>query len=187
MTSVNLLPWRESLRKRKQKNYIILLSITALIACSILFGVFSLLELKIATQEKRNQYLQQEMSVVDAEIREIKKLKEQKAALIERVDLVRSLQNTRPVVVHLFDEIARSMPDDLYLTEISFKKQKLLVKGVAKDNRLVAALIRQLDDSEWLTDPNLNRIQTTGSGESQFELNISLEYPKRKGATDGSK
>lgn len=181
MTNVNLLPWREALRKRKQQQYIGTLSIVAIFACAIVGGIYFLFDLNIANQQSRNAYLQKEMLIVNAEIREIKKLKEKKADMIERVNLVRNLQNTRPVAVHLFDEIARSMPDDLYLTQVSYRKQKLTLSGIAKNNRLIATLIRQLEDSDWLEEPNLTKIQTTKSGESQFEVSISLGYPENRG------
>lgn len=182
MTRVNLLPWREALRKRKQQQYISVLSFAGILACAAVAGVYFIFNLNIANQDSRNAYLQKEMVIVNAEIREIKKLKEKKADMIERVNLVRNLQNTRPVAVHLFDEIARSMPDDLYLTQLSYEKQRLTLKGIAENNQLIAALIRQLDDSDWLADPNLTKIQTTKSGKSQFEVSISLEYPDKQGS-----
>ncbi len=180
MANINLLPWRETLRQKKQKNYLILLAITSACACLILLLMHFIYEYQISSQDSRNAYLKKEMLVVNAEIKEIKKLKEKKASMIERISLVRSLQNTRPVVVHLFDEIARSMPDDLYLTGLSLKGQRLTVNGVAKNNRLIAALIRQLDDSAWFANPNLSKIETLKSGESQFEISIFIERPPKK-------
>lgn len=181
MTGINLLPWREALRKRKQQQYVSVLSLAGILACAVVAGVYFVFDLNITNQNSRNAYLQKEMVIVNAEIREIKKLKEKKMDMIERVNLVRNLQNTRPVTVHLFDEIARSMPDDLYLTEVSYRQSRLTLKGIAKNNQLIAALIRQLEDSQWLEDPNLTRIETVKSGDSQFEVSISLEYPNKQG------
>lgn len=186
MANINLLPWRETLRQKKQKKYIVTLFMTVVFACLILLAMYFVYGVRIAVQDGRNAYLNKEMLVVNAEMKEIKKLKEKKASMIERINLVRSLQNTRPIVVHLFDEIARSIPDDLYLTAMALKGSLLTIEGRAKNNRLIAALIRQLDNSDWFSNPNLSKIETLKSGESQFEISIVLEQsahnaPKQKG------
>lgn len=181
MANINLLPWRENLRKKKQKNYIVTLSFAAFLACLVVGAIYFVFDWKISNQQSRNDYLRKEMLIVDAEIREINRLKDKKAAMIERVNLVRSLQNTRSVVVHLFDEIARAIPDDLYLTGLDYKQGKIKMTGLAKDNQLISALIRQLDASDWLKNPNLNKIQALNSGQNQFEISISLERPKPEG------
>lgn len=181
MANINLLPWRETLRKKKQKNYIITLSFTAFLACLVVAVVYFVFDWRISDQQSRNDYLQKEMLIVNAEIREINRLKDKKAAMIERVNLVRSLQDTRSIVVHLFDEIARCIPDDLYLTSLGYKQGKIKMTGLAKDNQLISALIRKLDDSDWLKEPNLNKIQALKSGQNQFEISISLERPKSEG------
>src|SRR5690554_7113063 len=93
--------------------------------------------------------------------------------LIERMELIQALQSNRPIIVRVFDEVARAVPDDLYFTDISIKGTNVLVKGVAKSNNRVSALMRNFDQSDWFTNPALVKVHSKSEDRKSTRLNSS--------------
>ena len=130
----------------------------------------------IDAQEARNDRLKQEIAELDKSIEEISTLERQKARLIARMEIIDQLQKSRPEIVHLFDEIARQLPEGVYLTGLKQTGARVEVQGVAESSTRVSALMRRIDSSKWLMDPEVQKVETTTSGNSrQSEFTVYLK------------
>lgn len=178
MAKINLLPWREELRKQRQQEFLGVLAAVALAAAAIIWTLNENFESQLGAQNQRNAFIKRERSVLDAQITEIEQLRDKKNQLLERMELIQNLQGNRPIIVRLFDELARTVPDDLYFTELEITGVSAVVKGRAKSNNRVAALMRNFDNSDWFTAPNLISVKA-GDGEyNTFEVTMIQTDPK---------
>lgn len=178
MAKINLLPWREELRKERQKEFVTIIIAVALAAAALVWFANTFIEDQWKSQKTRNSFIQRETNVLSEQITEIQELKEKKAQLLERMTLIQNLQGNRPIIVRLFDEIARSLPNDLYFTNLQIKGDRVLVKGRAKSNNRVAALMRNFDNSEWFDAPNLVKVKAEKGGYNTFEITMTQINPK---------
>jgi type IV pilus assembly protein PilN len=177
MAHINLLPWREDLRKQRKRDFFIIAGSAAfamvLVVVFLHFYFVSLIE----NQDARNAYMQGEIKKVEAQIKEIQELEKKKTQLIARMQVIDQLQKNRPEVVHVFDELVRLVPEGMYLTSIVQKERIITIEGNAQSNARVSALMRALDASEWFTNPMLDVIQAkTAKGEEglqTFKLRVS--------------
>jgi len=110
MAGLNLLPWRDEARKESQKKFVIMVVSAVAVAATAVFGGFTFYQSQIDMQNTRNKYLEAEIKDLDATIAEIKKLDVTKKALLDRITIIEGLQSTRPGIVHLFDEMVKSLP-----------------------------------------------------------------------------
>ena len=180
MPRINLLPWREAERKRKRQEFGV-----GAIGALILAGVIALavnwqMGAAVDTQIERNQYLKNQIAELDKQITEILALEEQKERLKARIQVIEQLGRSRPEVVHVMDQLVRTIPDGVYLTSLKQTDRKLQIKGVAQSSTRVAAYMRNIDASEWLADPSLDILETKGSTEagSEFTLNANQKNPQ---------
>lgn len=181
MARINLLPWREERRRQQRTEYFAILGITAA-AALIVWGIihFYYAE-RIAYQQERNNYLGVEISKLDRQIKEIEELEKEKARLIARMKAIEALQTSRPIIVHLFDELVDTLPEGLYLTEVAQKGTAITVKGVAESNARVSGFMRNIEKSVWLGNPKLQIIQTgevTGRRLANFTLTAQQRIPE---------
>ncbi len=160
MAKINLLPWHESQRKKKQQEFMIVLGVGMAIAVLAVLLVHFQVDAKIKGQERRNIYLANEIAHVDKQIKEIKKLDVTKRALIDRMEVIQNLQATRPGIVHLFDEIVNTLPDSVHLTELTQTGNSISISGRAESNAGVSSYMRNIENSKWLTKPTLSVIST---------------------------
>jgi type IV pilus assembly protein PilN len=186
MPSINLLPWRDSERKRKRQEFF--LSLGAAVATAALVALLGHWEMSasIKHQEDRNKLLTDEIAVLDKQIEEINGLDKQKQRLLARMEIIETLQRSRPEIVHVFDELVRLLPDGVYLTYLKQAGARFELRGVAQSSTRVSAFMRKIDASEWLTDPTLQIVQTRAagtSGGSEFTL-FATQRP-RTPAGDG--
>ena len=178
MPRINLLPWREAERKQRQRDFGVALAggFVAAVVC-ILSALFVYSQM-IDNQEMRNERLTEEIANLEKSIEEIDGLERQKERLLARMEIIEELQKSRPEIVHLFDEIARQMPEGVYLTGMKQTGAKVEVRGVAQSSTRVSALMRQIDASDWMSDPEVDRVETTTSGSSrqaEFIVNLKQE------------
>jgi len=174
MPRVNLLPWRDEIRHDRERRFYISLAITAATMMAIIGVIQLLINGVISDQQERNDLISAEIKVLNKQIKEIDELQAQKDALLARMNIIQSLQGTRPLVVHLFDDLVRAIPDGVYTSSVIQKKHNLEIKGHAQSNARVSAFMRNIDKSEWLTEPTLSVIRTAESNRgktSQFTLN----------------
>jgi type IV pilus assembly protein PilN len=176
MARINLLPWRDKARRQRQRQFFIAMAIAIAAVLIVGVGVQMQFESMIAAQETRNQMLQQEISKLNIRIRRIERLEQTKANLLARMNVIQELQESRPEVVHLFDELVATMPDGVFLTRVSQSGSRIEVEGRAQSNARVSAFMRNINASAWIADPQLRVIENkdqTGTGFSHFRLSFA--------------
>jgi type IV pilus assembly protein PilN len=174
MPSINLLPWRAELRRRRQRDFVAGLGAAVVVAALVTLIARLWVAGLIDDQVARNDLLRAEIATLDKQIEEILKLEEEKAQLVARMEIIETLQKSRPEVVRLFDDIVRTMPDGVYLSKLSQTDRKLEFNGIAQSSTRVSAFMRNIDSSEVLATPGLQVIET-GQGEgASFNLSASL-------------
>lgn len=178
MANINLLPWRAERRQKRQQEFYGVIGLVVLLAGFILFSVNSYYSDAIDNQTRRNNFISTETKVLDAKIAEISALRETRQQLIERMELIQALQGNRPIIVRVFDEMVRAVPEDLYFSAVTVKGTDFNIKGVAKSNNRVAALMRNFDQSDWFAEPQLIRVQAKGEGVNEFEISMKRVQPK---------
>jgi type IV pilus assembly protein PilN len=173
MPRINLLPWREAERKRKRQEFF--LSIGAAIATAALVTLIGRWQMSAAIehQNARNQILTDEIAQLDKQIQEIVGLENQKRKLLARMEIIETLQRSRPEIVHVFDEIARTLPEGIYLTYVKQTGNRIELRGVTQSSTRVSAFMRNIDNSQWLSNPSLQVVESKGrdpSGGATFTL-----------------
>ncbi len=183
MIRINLLPHRERRRVAQQKQIAILAGMTAALGLVIIFAVHVAINSRIDYQKARNNYLKQQIAILDHQIAEIRKLKEQTRALLARKQVVEKLQDNRSEVVHLLDQLARRLPEGTYLKSLREDTKgnvtKIQLTGYAESNARVSTLMRNLDDSPWLAAPDLVEIHSVTVNSrrlSEFSLFLTLAH-----------
>ena len=186
MPRINLIPWREAERKQRRQEFIVG-TVVALVGA----GVIALLvnwqmQAAIDYQNERNQYLKDEIGKLDKQIAEILDLEQRKQRLLARMQVIEQLERSRAEVVHLFDQLVRTLPDGVYLTSVKQTNRTIQLKGLAQSSTRVSNYMRNIDGSEWLSDPALGILETKGSGDagSDFTLNAVQKNPQLKAAAD---
>ncbi len=160
MAHINLLPWREELRKQKQQEFSVIAGGAALVGGLLVLLGHMQMNGVIDKQKQRNQFLEGEISALDKRISKIRDLEKTKTDLLARMDIIQQLQRSRPESVHLMDELVKTLPDGVYLARISQKGNGLTLSGVAQSNARVSAYMRNIDGSNWMDNPKLDVIQT---------------------------
>ncbi|MBI2315653.1 MAG: PilN domain-containing protein [Betaproteobacteria bacterium] len=190
MIRINLLPWREARRAAQRKHLAVLAGMVAALSIGIVVLVHGLLATQIAFQDDRNDFLKKENSRLDTEIAEIKKLKDEIAALLARKQVIERLQSDRAQAVYLLDQLVRQVPDGVYLKSIKQVGQKVNVTGYAQSNARVSTLMRNIASSPYLENPDLVEIKATvvsNKRVSEFIMNVSLKQQKPEEAKDAGK
>jgi type IV pilus assembly protein PilN len=180
MPRINLIPWREAERKRKRQEFGVG-ALGALIVAGLLAFLVSLqMGAAIDSQNERNQYLKEEIAKLDKQITEILALEQQKQRLRARIQVIEQLERSRPEIVHVFDQLVRTIPDGVNLTSLKQTDRKLQMKGLAQSSTRVASYMRNIDASDWLSEPSLDILETKGAGDggSEFTLNAMQKNPQ---------
>ena len=176
MAHINLLPWREEQRKEKKKAFIGVVVGTAVLMGGVVLLVHMFFAGMIQYQESRNNFLRGEIRQVDASIKEIEELERQREQLISRMRVIESLQQNRPEIVFLFDEIAHIIPDGLYIERINQQGRAITINGRAQSNARVSAFMRALEASPRFSNPLLDVITTdqrSAERVRQFTLRVT--------------
>lgn len=184
MPRINLIPWREAQRKQKRQEFVVGSVIALAAAGAITLLVNLQMQSAIDYQAERNQFLKEEISKLDKQIAEIQELDARKQALLARMQVIEQLERSRAEVVHLFDQLVRTLPDGVFLTSVKQTQNRIELKGMAQSSTRVSNYMRNIDASDWLADPSLAILETKGSGDagSDFTLNASQENPQLKSA-----
>jgi type IV pilus assembly protein PilN len=183
MIPINLLPHREVKRKAQQRQFGFLAVIAAVVGIAIVTLVHGFLSQRIDNQQARNRYLDGEITKLDKQIDEIKKLKEQTSQLLARKRVVESLQSNRTEAVRLLDQMVRQLPDGLYLKQVKQTGDIVNVTGYATSNARVSTLMRNFEASPWLEDPKLveiKAIKVNNANLNEFNLNVKVTRPKEE-------
>lgn len=183
MIRINLLPHREEKRKALRQQFYALSALVAVLALFIWFVGYSLIDAMIEHQAEKNRFLKSEIAVLDKQIDEIKKLKEQTESLLQRKQVIESLQANRTETVHLFNELARQLPAGVYLKSIKQEGQKITLVGYAQSNARVSTLMHNLDDSPILEGPVLIEIKAAQVAKRRMsEFSMSIFFSRQSNA-----
>ena len=175
MPRINLLPWREEERKKRQRDFMIAMAASFVVGLVVVAGTILAYSQMIDHQQDRNARLEAEIVELEKSIAEIDGLERQKERLLARMEIIEQLQRSRPEIVHLFDEMTRQLPEGVYLTGMRQNGVAVELMGIAQSSTRVSALMRQVDSSEWLTDPGVIKVETTETGPSrraEFVVNL---------------
>jgi len=188
MIRINLLPWREARRKAHNLQFYVLMGMVAGLAASIILLVHGYYATRLSTQTERNKFLTDENSKLDKEIEEIKKLKEEIQALLSRKQVIETLQADRAQTVYLLEQLVRQAPDGVYLKSIRQTGSKVNLSGYAQSNARVSTLMRNLEASPYLGNPDLVEIKVATINNkrlSEFIMNVSIR--RQQSESDAAK
>ena len=180
MARINLLPWRAERRKQRQQEFFAMLGLAAVAAVLVSFLIVMYYNGQIEGQMQRNQYLREQITLVDQQIKEIEELDKKKANLLARKQVIEELQASRSQMVHLFDQLVRTIPDGVRLSSIKQAGQELTLEGQAQSNARVSSYMRNLEESGWMGNPDLSIIEAKGDDRglpNMFSLKVTLKNP----------
>ncbi|WP_035382579.1 PilN domain-containing protein [Ferriphaselus sp. R-1] len=187
MIRINLLPHRAEKRRARQNEFIALSALAALSGLVIVGIIHLAIGTRIDYQERRNNYLKQEIAVLDAQIADIRQLREQSNSLMARKTVVEDLQSTRADVVHLLDQMLRLLPEGVYIKSLKQTGKQISLAGYAQSNGRVSTLMRSIEDSPWLDSPVLVDIHASVNNNvrtNEFSLNFNLTHAESGKVTD---
>lgn len=175
MAKINLLSWREEYRREKKQEFFSHSALVCILTGIVAFVWFSMVASAIENQNYRNKLLTDEIVVLDKQVKEIQELKRKREELISRMRVIQDLQGTRPIIVRYFDEFVRSVPDGVFVLSMVRKDQTITLDGVAESNSRVASLMRNIDNSEWFAESNLQSVTADPAyGEQAVRFSVVL-------------
>jgi type IV pilus assembly protein PilN len=173
MPRINLLPWRAELRQKRKQEFLAALFGALIVGAVIVYASKLTMQGWISSQQGRNQILRTEIAELDKQIAEITGLENQRERLLARMRVIDQLQRSRPEVVHLFDELVNAVPEGVHFTEVKQTNARIELIGQAQSSTRVSTLMRNIDGSEFLSEPGLDVVETVTSGpdrNSTFKL-----------------
>jgi len=170
MPRINLLPHRESKRKERKLKFLVALGAAAVAAGITAFAAYLMYGQMIDAQQHRNSVLRAQIKTLDKENEEINNLETAKQKYIARMEIIEKLQRSRPEIVHVFDEIVRTLPEGVYLTGIKQSGTTLKFDGIAQSSTRVSSFMRNIDGSQWLRNPELEVVKIDKGPGSSFTL-----------------
>jgi type IV pilus assembly protein PilN len=207
MAKINLLPWRQEQRQVRQREFFVVNIGVIAIAGFLVFVAHAYLAGLISAQAERNTYVQSEITNLDDQIKQIDGLTKRKDELLSRMKIIEDLQGRRPVVVRVFDELVRTLPDGVYFKSLTRTGDTFKIEGIAQSKNEVSNLMRNLDASPWFKDPVLSSVSEDTKGQAapnngpsppagskdatpqesnQFQLTVQLETPDQAPGKDGA-
>lgn len=177
MATINLRPWREERKERLKNEFVMVAGLFAGLALTVIFAWHMVIANVVSSQQSRNTMLQTEISSLDKKIKEVNELKKRKEDLIERMKVIQGLQGHRPLIVHIFDSLAKTIPEGVFYTKMERKGSKVLIEGTAESNQRVSALMRNLDESDWFSSPNLTKVVANvafGEQGNDFMMTVNI-------------
>jgi len=180
MATINLLPWREERRELIKQQFLVVLGGVAVLGGLLVVLAMSIVNSAISSQEARNNYMQGQITKINKEVAEIRDLEKRRQQLLDRMTIIQDLQGTRPLIVRVFDEMVRTLPDGLFYTSVVRNEKRINVEGIAESNNRVSSLMRKLDASPWFADPNLTAVSAAsayGDQASSFKLSFQISAP----------
>lgn len=181
MARINLLPWRERLREERRREFLSILVGVTIIAAGLVFLADRYVNGEIRSQNARNEFLRAEIQTLDAQVAEINELRQQKEDIRARMNVITDLQGTRPVIVRVFDEMVKTLPDGVHYQTVERTDDLIAIEGIAESYARITELMRRLDSSDWFREADLSDITAVGQSEDpttdsfRFSLTLSLE------------
>lgn len=185
MARINLLPWREWERERRQKEFLGNLAGVLVLAGALVFAAGWMLDNSIEEQQARNKYIEDKITILDRRIAEIADLQRKRQELLSRMQVIQELQGNRPIIVRIFDEMVQTLAQGVHFRSLKMNGNTLAVQGTAESNNRISSLMRNLDGSDWFAQPNLKSIKEDpkntnyGAQASTFDLTFVQVNPKK--------
>ncbi len=183
MAKINLLPWRAARRKQREREFYMMLGASLVAGALVFLGAMLFMDSRIDNQQARNHYLEGENKLLDAKIVKIDKLDKEKTRLLARKQIIEQLQANRSQMVHLFDELVKTIPDGARLSGLKQSGDTLTLEGHAQSNASVANYMRSLDASQWLSHADLKKSEAKGDDKKNRFL-FGLDVKLRKVGTE---
>jgi type IV pilus assembly protein PilN len=183
MAKINLLPWRDELRKQREREFYIMLAGAAVAAVLVVFLWWTWMGMRLDNQDARNKYMKDQIHLLDGKLAEIKELEKTKSKLLARKQIIEQLQASRSQMVHLFDELVKTIPDGVRLDSLKQNGNTLTLAGVSQSNASVATYMRNLNDSDWLTQSGLVKTEAKKNDKRDrfdFGVTVKLTNPEAK-------
>ena len=180
MAQINLLPWREERRQELKKQFLVSLALVAALGAGLLLFADRFVNGQIDYQNARNQYLKENIKVLDKKVAEIRDLQKRRNQLLDRMRVIQELQGNRPIIVRVLDQLVRTVPDGVFYTNLTTKDKNISISGIAESNNRVSSLMRRLEASDWLANPNLDKVKAApqyGGQANTFNLTVKLQAP----------
>ena len=177
MIRINLLPHREEAKKARREQFFLLAGLVAALGLLIAFIVYSLIGAAIENQAGKNDFLKKEIATLDKELDQIKRLKEQTQALLSRKQIIENLQRDRGETVYLLSELVKQVPEGIYLRSVKQDGLNVAITGYAQSNARVSALMRNIESSQWIGNPQLVETKAgvlNGRRINEFSMNFVL-------------
>ncbi|WP_053268066.1 PilN domain-containing protein [Pseudomonas chlororaphis] len=181
MARINLLPWREARREQRRRHFLLGLAAAAAVALGALFAGDRIIDRAIDRQLARNNHVGAQITLLDQRIAKIGELKLHREQLVERMKIIQDLQGNRSTSARVFDQLARTLPDGVYFTDVRMSGQTLSITGAAESNHRVSDLMRNLDASDWFYAPSLTEVKAAGANNADqanvFQLTVHQTRP----------
>jgi len=180
MAKINLLPWREAYRKEKKDQFLGILAAVLLFSGLLAYLWMSSVESAIENQNARNRLLETHIAELQKQVDEIKELQKVREDLLARIKVIQDLEGTRPVIVRFFDEFVRAVPDGVYLSLLTRTGDSFSIEGIAESTNRVSSFMRNLDQSDWFTEPNVVSVvaqPSQGEEAKSFKLTVRASAP----------
>jgi type IV pilus assembly protein PilN len=188
MAHVNLLPWRAARRKQREREFYMQLAAAFVAALAVMLIWVFWMDQRIDNQNDRNTYLQTEIKQLDVRIAKIKDLETVRSHLLARKQIIEQLQADRSQMVHLFDELVRTIPSSARLSGLKQTGQSMSLDGVAQSNASVAEYMRNIEVSPWMGHADLRKTENSHDSSRMpytFGLDVALSRPKADDAKSG--
>ena len=185
MAHINLLPWRDRLREERKREFLTIMVGFVIIAGGLVGLVDRYFNREINIQTGRNDFIRNEITVLDGQVAEINELRQQKEDIRARMNVITDLQGTRPVIVRIFDELARTLPDGVYYESLERVGDSISIEGIAESTERIPELMRNLDASDWFQDTELPEFSVVESQESamssaiSFSMTLNIQLPNQ--------
>lgn len=172
MTRINLLPWREARREAGRRRFLLVLGGVVLLSAGSIVLRDRYINHAIERQAARNAYVVQQISALEERVGQLNELKSRRAQLVERMRIIQGLQGQRSGAAQVFDQLARTLPDEVYFTDLQWRDRTLVINGVAASNQHVSELLRNLDAAEVFDAPSLTEIKVAGDGSGKHAASL---------------
>ncbi|RLA50166.1 MAG: pilus assembly protein PilN [Gammaproteobacteria bacterium] len=180
MAQINLLPWRDERRLELKKEFLTIIAFVFALSVGLVLLGDRIVNSQIEEQSGRNTYLSDQIVILDKQVEEIRDLQKKRNKLLDRMRVIQELQGNRPIIVRILDQLVRTVPDGVFYTRLSTLDKMITISGIAESNNRVSSLMRRLDSSEWLADPNLDVVKAApdyGDQATTFDLTVKVQLP----------
>jgi len=178
LAQINLLPWRDERRQELKKEFLSVVSFVFVVGVALVLLGDRVLNSQIDEQYSRNKYLTEHIATLNKQVAEIRDIQKKRDQLLDRMKVIQELQGNRPFIVRILDQLVRTVPDGVFYTKLIIRDTDIAISGIAASNNRVSSLMRRLDASDWLTDPNLDAVRAAPNYADQtttFDLTVRVQ------------